>query len=592
MYKKVISSFFKHRSAPINLPPGLSAIKHSDERLLILSTVFENSPEAIMITDASGCIVSVNPAFKKTTGYSFAEVSGKNPSLLSTGRHDRHFYSEKWRDLAHQGYWQGETWNRRKNGEEFPQWETITMVRNSTGEVSYYAAFFSDISEIKATQQKIEFLSYHDVLTGLPNRLLAKRIVNEAIRSSQDTHSKFAVLVVGMDNFKAINNTLGNPTGDRMLAEVACRLYGSVNDTCMVNRGAGDKFIVFLKDTGESDQILQVSMRIFDSMASPFVIDNQEISTSVSIGIAVFPHDGDTFDTLLKNANSAIRLAKNAGCSTYRFFDESLNINASEYWFLRNGLRRALEKNTFVLHYQPQFNLRTGKLIGAEALVRWHEPEFGLIQPTRFIPVAEESALIVEIGEWVMQEACREAMKWQQAGLPKFIVAVNLSSVQFKRRGLVEAVKKALEKSGLEPGCLELELTESILLSDTETTLAAVQQLKSLGVKLSIDDFGTGYSSLSYLKRFNVDRIKIDQSFVRDMAIDTEDTAIVQAIIQIAKSLSFKTVAEGIESQGVAEKLLALGCDEGQGYFFARPMPTREFSVYLENYKQQECITP
>ncbi len=582
----IISTFLhpEHGLLWIVHQTDISARKHAEEQLRISAKVFDSSTEAILVTDALASIVSVNPAFTEITGYSFAEVEGKNPSVLSSGLHNAQFYEEMWRSLDRQGYWQGEIWDRKKNGVIYPGWLSITLLKNSKGEVSNYVAFFSDISESKAAQQKIEFLSYNDILTGLPNRFFAKDRVNQAITYAQRTLSKFAVLVIGMDNFKAINESLGHLVGDRLLVDVALRLREAMRDADMVSRLVGDEFLVLLGENCESDSIFQTAERILEIIAPPFKTNNQEISTSVSIGIAVFPTDGDEFDTLLKNADSAMYLAKEAGRNTYRFFDESINTNAFEYVYLRNGLRRALERGDFILHYQPQIELCSGKLIGAEALLLWYDPELGLIQPDRFITIAEESGLIVPIGEWVLQEACRQAVAWQQAGLAKFVVAVNLSAVQFKRGDLAKTVKKTLDQSGLEPGYLELEFTESILIRETEITLATVRQLKMLGVRLAIDDFGTGYSSLSYLKRFNVNKVKIDKSFVRDVSTNAGDAAIVQAIIQIAKSLSFKTIAEGIETEIVAEKLKALGCDEGQGFLFSRPLPSEQFAVFLQHF--------
>ncbi|MCX7109113.1 MAG: EAL domain-containing protein [Proteobacteria bacterium] len=575
----------------INHQTDITTRKQAEEQLRLSAKVFDSSTEGIIVTDASACIISVNPAFTEITGYSFDEVVGKNPQLLGSGLHDLNFFEAMWRSLDQQSCWQGEIWNRRKNGEVFPEWLSIALVRNSKGEVSHYVAFFSDMSERKAAQEKIEFLSYHDTLTGLPNRQFAMDRVGQAIAHAHRTHSKFAVLVIGLDNFKSINDSLGHLVGDEILAAVAVRLRDSMREVDMVCRLGGDVFLVVLFDVDGSDGIIKIAENILEMMALPYKIENQEISSSVSIGIAAFPNDGNAFETLLKNADLAMYRAKDAGRNTYLFFDESINNNACEYLYLRNGLRQALERCDFVLHYQPQIDLHNGELVGAEALLRWNDPELGLIPPGRFITVAEESGLIVPIGEWALQEACRQAVSWQQAGLPKCVVAVNLSAVQFKRGALAGIVRKALDKSGLEPDCLELELTESILIRETENTLAAVRELKMIGVKLSIDDFGTGYSSLSYLKRFNVDKIKIDQSFVRDLITDAGDAAIVQAIIQIAKSLSLKTIAEGVESQGIADKLQAWRCDEAQGYYFARPMPAKEFADYLSDHTDGKVVS-
>jgi diguanylate cyclase (GGDEF)-like protein/PAS domain S-box-containing protein len=566
----------------------ITARKLAEEQLRLSAKVFDSSTEAIIVTDAAVNIISVNPAFTEITGYGFDEVAGKNPRLLSSGLHDSQFFADFWQTLEENGCWQGEIWNRRKNGEIYPEWLSITMVRNSMSEASNFVGFFSDISDRKAAQQKIDFLSFHDSLTGLPNRQFAIDRINQCIAHAQHTHSKFAILVIDMDNFKSINDSLGHPAGDFILAAVATRLRESMRELDMVSRLGADEFLAVLLDVNTSDEIIRISEKLLEIMALPFSFQQQEISMSVSIGVAVFPSDGGDFETLLKNGDLAMYRAKEAGRNTYLFFDESINTNAFEYLYLRNGLRRALERSDFVLHYQPQIDLYTGELIGAEALLRWLDPELGLILPDRFIAVAEESGLIIPIGEWVLFEACRQAMEWQQAGLPKCLIGVNLSAVQFKRGDLAKTVKMALDKTGLNPACLELELTESILIRETENILSRVSDLKMLGVKLSIDDFGTGYSSLSYLKRFNVDKIKIDKSFVMDLKCDAGDLAIVQAIIQIAKSLSMKTIAEGVENQEIVELLRSLHCDEAQGYFYARPMPKDEFADYLSHYQPYE----
>ncbi|MFZ3127253.1 MAG: EAL domain-containing protein, partial [Rhodoferax sp.] len=374
---------------------------------------------------------------------------------------------------------------------------------------------------------------------------------------------------------------LGHAAGDAMLVEVAARLEHCIRETDTISRQGGDEFLIVLCDLPDADAMLPILGKLLERLQEPFHADRQELSTSVSIGVTLFPEDGRDFDSLLKKADMAMYRAKDAGRNTYRFFDESMNVEAVERLAMQNGLRRALERNEFVLHYQPKIELATGAVIGVEALLRWNHPDQGMVPPGRFIPAAEESGLIVAIGEWVIQEACRQAMAWQRAGLPPLSIAVNLSAAQFKRGDVGRVVTRALEASGLEPALLELEMTESILIQNVESVLTTVQGLKRLGVKLSIDDFGTGYSSLSYLKRFDIDKLKIDQSFIRDLASDADDAAIVNAIIHMAHSLNLKTVAEGVETVAALEKLKALQCDEAQGYYFARPMPADALARYL-----------
>lgn len=451
---------------------------------------------------------------------------------------------------------------------------------DATGEFAGMSGTLDDITEQKRAEEKIEFLAYHDALTHLPNRLLVQDRVQLAKAHADRAHAKVAMLFLDLDNFKTINDSLGHLTGDALLREVARRLTECVRDTDTIGRLGGDEFLVILPDLPDSDAVAPVLVKLLARLADSFEIDEQELNTSASIGIALYPDDGADFETLLKKSDMAMYRAKAAGRNTYRFFDDQMNVEAVEHLRLRNGLRKALARDEFVLHYQPQIDIASGTLIGAEALIRWNHPERGLVPPGRFIPIAEDSGLIVPIGEWVLQEACRQAVAWGRAGIPGLVIAVNLSAVQFRRGDIEQSVVAALEASGLDPALLELELTESILISDSENILDIVQRLKALGVKLSIDDFGTGYSSLSYLKRFQVDKLKIDQSFVRDLATDMEDAAIVRAIIQMAGSLGLITIAEGVEDQLMLEQLRQFGCDEAQGYYFARPMPADDLPAF------------
>ncbi len=438
-----------------------------------------------------------------------------------------------------------------------------------------------DVTENRKNEEQIEFLAFHDPLTRLPNRLLAKDHLEMAAAYADRSDTKVALLFLDLDNFKTINDSLGHTVGDTLLKAVAVRLRDCVRNTDTISRQGGDEFLVLLPDAHDTDAMTDIAEKILQELSSPFDIDGYQLSTSASIGIAVYPDDGKDFDALLKKADTAMYQSKKAGRSTYRFYTEQMNVDAVDHHQMLMGLARAVERDEFVLYYQPQIDLGSGAVVGAEALIRWVHPERGLVPPGLFIPVAEDSGHIVPIGEWVLREACRQAMAWHQAGLPKLVVAVNLSAVQFKRSNLEKSVTLALTESGLSPEFLELELTESILIQDTENILGTVRRIKALGVKLSIDDFGTGYSSLSYLKRFAVDKLKIDQSFVRDMVNDPGDAAIVRAIIQMAKSLNLKTIAEGVEDESMLAPLCLHDCDEAQGYHFGRPMPAEEFARYI-----------
>jgi diguanylate cyclase (GGDEF)-like protein len=444
-------------------------------------------------------------------------------------------------------------------------------------------AFNGLLDQQEEHRRQLQYLAYHDVLTGLPNQLLVKDRLFQAIAFAERGGNRVALLFLDLDNFKTINDSLGHPVGDALLRAVAERMVGCLRDTDTLARQGGDEFLVILADVQTSDDIAAIAEKLLERLAVPFQIDGHELSTSASIGIAIHPDDSREFDTLLKKADTALYEAKAAGRNTYRFFTERMNVEASEYLQVRSGLRRALENREFALHYQPQVDLATGAVVGAEALIRWHHPQQGWIPPARFIPIAEDSGQIVAIGEWVLREACRQVAEWRAGGLPELTVAVNLSGVQFKRGNVERSVLAALQEFDLPAHLIELELTESILIRDTESVLATVRRLKDLGVRLSIDDFGTGYSSLSYLKRFNVDKLKIDQSFVRDFTTDADDAAIVRAIIEMARSLNLRTVAEGVETALVRDQLAACRCDEAQGYYFARPLPPAEFAAYRQS---------
>ena len=439
---------------------------------------------------------------------------------------------------------------------------------------------FTDISERKAAEERARYLAYHDTLTGLPNRSLAEDRLHLAVSAAEREGTKTALLVVDLDRFKTVNDSLGHSVGDRLLIEVAKRIKGCLRDTDTVCRQGGDEFLVLLPDLGEADACIAVLAKLAEKLAMPFDIEGVELSTTVSVGIAVYPDDGSDLETLLKKADTAMYRAKEAGRNTYRFFNEGMNDEAVERLAMHSDLRRALDAGQFELHYQPQIEIASGVLVGAEALLRWNHPDAGLIPPGRFIPLAEETGLIVPIGEWVLHEACREAAQWQRDGLPELVVAVNLSALQFKHGDIVHSVTRALEASGLDPTLLELELTESILIQDTETVLATVMHLKHMGVKLSIDDFGTGYSSLAYLKTFRVDKLKIDRSFICDLDSDPENAAIVRAVVHMARSLGLRTIAEGVESQQALDHLRLYRCDEAQGYLLSRPLPAAEFVAY------------
>lgn len=528
-------------------------------------------------------IVSCNRRFEDMFGYVAGSMIGQSTRVMhETDETFSAFGEEAYRSLSTGEPFTGTVMMRRSDGQAF--WCELTG--NALDPEDPQAGsiwILTDVTERKVAEERAKFLSYHDALTGLPNPLLLQDRLQQAIAFSNRAGTKVALMVADLDRFKAINDFLGHTGGDRLLVDVAARLKDGMRSTDTVSRQGGDEFLLLLTNFAEPDAIVTFLGELLSRFHEPFWLDEREISISVSVGVAVYPEDGADFGTLQRNADMAMYRAKDAGRNTYRFFNEEMNNGVVEQITMYSGLRRALESGQFVLHYQPQIDISSGRLVGAEALIRWMHPDLGLVSPGRFIPVAEETGLIVDIGDWVLREACREAVRWRADGLVDPLVAVNLSALQFKRGDIEQSVAGALQASGLEPHMLELELTESILISDTENVLATVKRLKLMGVRLSIDDFGTGYSSLSYLKRFEVDKLKIDQSFIRDLASDPEDAAIVRAIIQMARSLGLRTIAEGVESQSVLDLLRDFRCDEAQGYWHARPMPADDFATYLKS---------
>ncbi len=436
---------------------------------------------------------------------------------------------------------------------------------------------FSDINERKLAEDRARFLSYYDALTGLPNHQLFQDRIQQAIALCTRLGTKCAVVTIDIDRFKSYNDFLGYEGGNSLLIAVADRLKPVIRNADTLCRQGSDEFLLLLTNLEDPEEIVIFLRDLFAQFNVPFVLNNQDIAITVSAGVSIYPEDGADYVNLLRKADMAMYRAKETGRNSYRFYNDEMNAAVIEQVTIHSGLRRALARNEFELHFQPQFELASNRIVGAEALIRWNHPELGMVPPSRFISIAEESGLIVELGEWIIEEACRQASRWQNCGLAQSQVAVNLSAVQFKFGDIESTVIKALSTSGLDPRRLELELTESILIRDPENVLAKIKRLKALGIKLSIDDFGTGYSSLSYLKRFEVDKLKIDQSFIRDLDVNPEDAAIVRAIVQMAKSLGLRTIAEGVEKFEAVSELQNIGCDEVQGYYFARPMPSEAF---------------
>ena len=563
----------------------ITARRHAEDQMKLAFEAIRHSGEGIVVTDVEHRILSANPAFEEMLGYRATEIIGMTPEIFFSGRHDEGFFNAMKVSVENLGRWQGEVWSQRKNREIFPEWLGVSVVRDERGQPKSLIYIFSDMTERKEAQRRIEFLAHHDPLTGLPNRLLFRDRMEHVLAKAGRAQSRIAMLFLDLDRFKSINDSLGHPVGDALLRGVVERLKACVRESDTISRQGGDEFVILLDDVKDSESVSRVAEKIHFHMADPFVLEGHSLMTSFSMGIALYPEDGGDFDTLFQKADTAMYHAKESGRNAHRFFAEQMNRKVVEHMTLEMQLRQAVDKEEFILHYQPQLDLKHGHIVGVEALIRWNSPELGLVSPARFIPVAEESGLIYRIGAWVLREACRQAHAWQEAGLQPFVVAVNLSALQFKRPDLVNTVIDALVLSDLDSEWLELELTESILIQDAEQTLDAVRRLKALGVKLSVDDFGTGYSSLIYLKRFAVDKLKIDQTFIRDLVSDPDDAAIVRAIIEMAHSLKLKTIAEGVESEELANLLRIFNCDEIQGYWFARPMPAEQLEAFVRNHQ-------
>jgi diguanylate cyclase (GGDEF)-like protein/PAS domain S-box-containing protein len=563
----------------IALARNITARKQAELQYHLAAQFFAGSSEGFVITDAEQRIIQINPAFTAITGYPEEAVIGQKPSILSSGRHDRTFYEAMWRSIRQTGHWEGEIWNRRRNGEEYPEWLSISRIQDGSGQTTHYVAIFSDISRRLEQEARIRDLAYYDNLTGLANRTLLRDRVQHDLSMARRHDQPLSLLFIDLDHFKHVNDSLGHQVGDQLLVEVARRIRSLVREQDTVARLGGDEFVAVLPETG-AEGAAHAATVLLKTLGQPYDLGTQELTVTPSIGIALYPNDGSDFETLYRCADTAMYRAKQEGRNRHAFFTQEMQALAMRRLQLENALRRAIERGEMCLHYQPQISLCNGSLIGVEALLRWNHPTLGAISPAEFIPVAEHTGQIVTIGEWVLRQACVQLQQWRQAGLPSMVVAVNLSAAQFRQPDLVQRVAQALADSGLPAEWLELELTESTAMHDPQAAIATVDALRALGVHLSLDDFGTGYSSLNHLKRFQIGKLKIDQSFVRGLPDDAEDAGIVETIIQMARSLGLKTVAEGVETEAQRAFLQQRGCDQMQGYLLARPLPAKDFESW------------
>ena len=566
----------------------ISQQRSAEKDLRMAATVFEHSTSAILITDPAGYIVQANEAFSRVSGYAVSQVLDQLPSLLTVDEQQQAHLQYVIKQLNQHNSWEGEVWLKRRNGEHYPAWVGITAVFDDEGDLASYVCFFSDISERKASEQRIHRLAYYDALTHLPNRTLFQDRLHTALQQGERNKSWVVLMFLDLDRFKPINDSLGHAAGDRMLKDMATRLLACVDDDDTVARMGGDEFTLLLQPRATRvmalNQAVSVAEQILASLVQPFVLENREFFVTASIGIALSPQDGNELSQLMKNADTAMYHAKERGKNNFQFYQADMNASALERLELESDLRHALEQQEFILYYQPQFSGDGKRLTGVEALLRWNHPRRGLVPPGDFIPVLEELGLVVDVGDWVLAESCRQLKCWHQAKVRVPKVSVNISVRQFSDGQLGTRIANILKETGLSPACLELELTESILMREVSEALQILASLKNLGLSIAVDDFGTGYSSLNYLKQFPIDVLKIDRTFVDGLPAGEQDAQIVRAIIAMAHSLNLAVIAEGVETHEQLEFLREHGCDEVQGYLFGRPMPAHLLVKQLQAY--------
>lgn len=554
----------------------------TEDKLVLASVVFESTAEGVVVTDENKVIVAVNDSFLNITGYKKYELIGQVPSIFKSATHSDEFYNDLWQTLNSTGHWKGDVMDRRKDGQLFPARQTISVVKRNDGSISHYVFIMSDITLQKNSQDKLDFLAHHDPLTSLSNRVLFQERLGQAIKKARRNETRVAVIFVDLDRFKNVNDTLGHAIGDKLLISVAERLSMQKRKTDTVARLGGDEFVFLLDEVAKPRDLAHFCEKLIDTFKKPFVIDEYDLHLTLSIGICIFPGDGEDVDSLIKNADTAMYRVKEKGKNGYHFFTRELSEQVAAKLTLENNLRKAIETQQFELFYQPQFSLTENKLVAAEALIRWNHPELGLIMPDKFIPLAEETGIILQIGKWVINEASRQLNTWRKNGLDLDHISVNVSGIQIERGNTVTQISTVLKKYQLNGNDLEIEITESTIMNDLEQAIEILGQLKELGLSIAIDDFGTGYSSLGYLKKLPIDKIKIDRSFVQDIDSDKDDKALVLAVIAMAKNLQLEVVAEGVETKVQHDLLVAHECEYSQGYLYARPLPASQFEALLK----------
>lgn len=570
----------------IAVKEDITARKRAEDQLRMNATVFETTTEAIMVTDENNVIKTVNPAFARITGFEPEDVVGKNPKLLSSGRHDREFYDQMWRALKKRGYWSGEIWNRRKDGSVYPEWLSLAAIYDDQGRIREHVGVFSDITQRKQNEEQIRRQANYDALTGLPNRSLLVDRLASSLKSAYRESWRVALLFVDLDRFKEVNDSLGHVVGDKLLQLVAERLIGCVRETDTVSRFGGDEFVIVLEDIQQANDVAEIAKKILHAMGKSFPLAGREVFVGASIGITLYPDDTDDADSMLRNADMAMYRAKDAGRNNYQFFTLAMNEQVQQRIELEQDLRQALKKEQLELFYQPLVAAADGRMVAVEALIRWHHPQRGLVAPDQFIPLAEETGLIGPIGYWTLHAACAQGVAWRQQGLD-LVVNVNLSSRQLMLGLEVKQVQAVLQEHGLQADRLHLEITEGLMMEGNGETVQWMNEVRDLGVGLSVDDFGTGYSSLSYLKRFPLHTLKIDREFVRDLPQDQGDASLVRAIVAMAYSLGLEVVAEGVETREQLDFLRQTGCDVVQGYYFSKPLPADQLLAYAQAEREE-----
>lgn len=560
---------------------NVSERKKSESQMQKLSKALEQTADAAVITDPDGNIEYVNPAFEHITGYSREEVLGAKPSVVKSGKQRASFYKKMWQTILAGRVFTDIFINRRKDGAIYYEEKTITPLKDDKGNITHFVATGKDITERIQTEARLQYLAHHDALTDLPNRTLFMDRLNQALARAKLHDRLLAIMFIDLDRFKNINDTLGHDVGDRILKELAGRLQASIRAEDTVARLGGDEFAILLDDLTSINDATPLARKILDTMAPPTRLDGRELFVTASIGISLYPSDGPDAHTLLKNADIAMYRAKDLGKNNYQFYSTDMSAKAFERLTLENSLRHALERDELLLFYQPQVDIRSGRIIGVEALLRWRHPDLGLVGPADFVPLLEETGLIVETGQWVLETACAQARAWHDDGFHDLRVSVNLSGRQFNDPTFIDSIERAIRETAIDPNRLELEITESVIMRNARTTVTALNSLGDMGVRLSIDDFGTGYSSLSYLKRFPIDSLKIDRSFIRDVTSNADDAAIAHAIIVLGQSLKLEVIAEGVESPQQVEFLRNNGCDSMQGFLISQPLPAGDFRSLL-----------